>query len=514
MLGLALVGTILGAPLRHDEQFFASMGILYRSGDLYRDLGFNHLPNLPILLDGVLQLFGVERPVLAFRWVIVAGWLATATLTGAIAWRLTGSIAITALCLVLLITNPLLVGQAGTLVSNNFLPVPFALAGLLVVLAEAERRAVRPWAMALAGFLLAIAIGMKANYVLLIPPFAIAMLFAPIAPNFRDRLMRVILPMLAGAIIGGAPSIMAFAGDPPGFVDHVFGYHRGPHLAWALASPEPLVISLRDRMVLARSLWGDGGTLLLAAAIVAAAAQLALRGWRADWATWLVAGLVVTGIAVAFLPRPSFPQYFTPPLPFAIVLLALLARAQTFHERRAFAPLLVAVGTLALVLDAPKLITGLPVLTHPGKWTGNRVHAIALQVRDAARGGRVATLSPLYALDGGARIYPQLASGPFVYRVADRFTTAQRPHWRTLSPTTLAAGLDADPPGAILVGGEGDLDMAFRAYAGVHHYRRLPLAGGDTRYGELELYVPTSGSISLPAPTRAATSSLPLPLKR
>ena len=509
VLAAALAATIVAAPVRHDEQLFVSAGLLLGQGELYRDFGYNHLPNLPILLKLVALLGGAASPVLVFRWVIVAAWAVTLGLLTGFAWRRTGSPWVALLAGLLLIVNPLLTGQAGTLVTNNFLPVPFALAGLIVFLDEAGEGAPRWWRMALAGFLLAVAAGMKANYVLLIPPFAVAALMVPAAATLRERLVRVALPMLAGGVIGGLPTLWAAASDPAGFADHVFYYHRGPHLAWALAAHEQLVIDMRDRIALGLSLWGGGSTLLLAVAAVAVACQLLARGWRPGWQAWLVVGLIVAGVIVAFVPRPSFPQYFVPPLPFALVLLVLLAGAQASGERAALIPLFAGIALLALVIDAPRLVERLPMLVRPASWTGTGVHAISQQVAAAARGRPVATLSPLYVLDAGGKVYPELAAGPFVYRVADLIPPDHRKHWRLVSPATLAARLDAEPPGAVLVGTEGALDDGLRRYAAARGFRQVALAGAGTRYGALELFVPTSFSSSLPPPSRAATVSAP-----
>ena len=514
LLAFALVATIVSAPIRHDEQLFVSAGLMFGRGDLYRDFGYNHLPNLPILLKMVALAGGAASPVLAFRWIIVAAWAATGWLLARFAWRATTSLSVTLLACLLLVASPLLGGQAGTLVTNNFMPVPFALAGLFVFLDEATQPRPRAWKMALAGFLLAVAVGMKANYVLLIPPFAVTALLAPPALPLRERLLRVGLPMLAGGVIGGLPTLWAAASEPAVFIDHVFGYHRGPHLAWALASSEPLVISMNDRLALGLSLWGSGSTLLLGVAVVAVGGQLLARGWRPDWRVWLVVALVIAGAVVAFVPRPSFPQYFVPPLPFALALLVQLAGAQSRSERGAMMPLFAAVALLSLMIDAPRLVSRLPALARPAGWTGVGVHEVSRQVVGAAHRRPVATLSPIYALEAGGTVYPELVSGPFVYRVADLMKPDHRRLWRLVSPSTLAARLDADRPGAILVGAEGKLDDAFRNYAIAHGYRRLSIAGGQTRYGALELFVPTSASSSLPPPIRTATSSVPSPVTR
>ena len=471
------------APLRHDEQLFFTAGMLFGTGDLYQDFGYNHLPNLPILLSLVTGLFP-QQPFLAGRALVFAAWLAAAALVAAIGWRATRSRPIAALGVLLLVANPLLIDRSGTLITNNFLPVPFALGGLLAFSAATDRDRPRPLLMMLSGFLLAAAIGLKANFILLIPPFALAALLVPPAVPFGTRLRLVTLPLLAGGIIGGLPTLLAFAANPHGFAAHVAGYHRGPHRAWA-AQQDGLVVSFPDRLMLGQSLWSSGATLLVAVVVLAAAITLRRRGWKPRWPVLLATGLVLTGMIVAFIPSPSFPQYFTPPLPFAIVLLLLLLGDLHLGERLSMTPLLISVAALATIGSAPRLLTELPGLARPDRWTGAAIHRTSAEIAAAAQGRPVATLSPVHVLEAGGRIYPELAAGPFVYRVADLIPPADRRYYRMVSAATLPALLDADPPGAVLTGLEGRLDDGLRAYARQRGYRRQPLSG-DPR---LELYV-------------------------
>lgn len=64
------------------------------------------------------------------------------------------------------------------------------------------------------------------------------------------------------------------------------------------------------------------------------------------------------------------------------------------------------------------------------------------------------TLGPLYALEGGCHIYPQLACGSIIYRVADRMSEEARALTHTVGPATLDGLTRACPPAAILVGVE------------------------------------------------------------
>jgi hypothetical protein len=90
---------------------------------------------------------------------------------------------------------------------------------------------------------------------------------------------------------------------------------------------------------------------------------------------------------------------------------------------------------------------------------------------DADARTRVATLSPVYALEGGLEIYRELATGSFVFRIGDLLSDAERARYVATSFTTLAALLDADPPAAILIGDEGDSELPLLEYAESRGYR-------------------------------------------
>ena len=66
----------------------------------------------------------------------------------------------------------------------------------------------------------------------------------------------------------------------------------------------------------------------------------------------------------------------------------------------------------------------------------------------------VCTLGPLQALEGGCDIYPELACGSIVYRVADLMSPQQREVTHAVGAATLAALLEQRPPSAVMVGVE------------------------------------------------------------
>ncbi len=516
-LSAALFARIMSDPVRRDEQMFFSIPLLAGEGDIYRDFGFNHLPNLALLLGPLLQ--SADQPFLAGRAFIFAAWLVTAALMAVHARRATGSAGMAGLSVLLLLTSPLLVNQTGTSISNNFLPIPFVLGGALAFFIALDRMPPASTRgvllVGLSGVLLSLAVGLKGNYIFAIPPFAVASLLVPAALPFTARLRRVTLPLLAGGLVGGIPTLGHLIADPQGFLAHVVGYHTGPHGAWAAQSSEELVVSVADRVMLAQGLWGSGGMVLTVLVIVTIVIARAGGGWRPGWKVWTTAALVLLAMLVSFVPTPAFPQYYSPPVAFVILLLLLMVGELPPAQRSAIRPLLLALGLMAVVVDGPRLVRDLPALADPGGWTGNDVHRLSTAVVEAAAGRPIATLAPIYALEAGGRVYPELAAGQFIYRVADIIPAGDRRHYRLVSAATLPALLDADPPGAVLVGTDGALDDAFRAYARARGYVERPLADADTRYGRLELFVPaarpggTSASMSIPAPTLPAMASAP-----
>lgn len=482
-----LLGRILSAPLRRDEHMFFSMAMLARDGDLYRDFGFNHLPNMPLMLNALIG--ESADPFLAGRLLVFMAWVVTAVLLGLAAYRETRSRLVAWIAVVLLVTSPLLVNQTGTLISNNFLPIPFALAGTLAFFHALERSPTDRLMLVAAGFCLSVAAGLKANYVFLIPPFAVASLLLPGATAPLRRLLETSLPLLLGGVIGALPTLYFLARDPVEFLAHVVGYHRGPHLSFAADSADHQVQSVPERLNLAFSLWGSGGTWLILFIVGVLLLWRLQGGWRPDWRTILVGSLVVLGMLISLVPTPAFPQYYSPPVIFLILLLVLmLADLPQMLWARAGAMLAVLVG-LVLLTDMPRVLLGLPSLARHQDWGAGDVGRTGREIAAKAGAGRIATLAPSYVLAGHRSVYPELAAGPFLYRVANLIPEDQRRYYRLVSPETLEQLLLADRPAAILLSGDAELDKAFLDFAMRHGYRESELAAPETRYGTMRLFL-------------------------
>jgi 4-amino-4-deoxy-L-arabinose transferase-like glycosyltransferase len=489
---LGLFVRIMTYPLQHDEHFYVPAAILFSFDRLYPDFGFSHLPNLPILLSGVFAVVG-SHYVLIGRLVIFLAWLATVGALALIGRRYARSNMVAAVLVALLVANPALLDATGMAVTNNFIATPFALFGLFCFVEAATRPSPSRGLAALAGFLLAVAVGFKANYAILLPPVAIAAILVPPYLPMRARLTQLTLPLLVGGIIGGVPTLYFLAQDPSGFLAHVVRFHRGPQLGYWGTNPDPLdpkAIGLSAKVIMAQRSWFSATNLIMLLAL-AFYVVLGFRGgrfrswfdWRSRWPILLLMSITALAAMISFLPTPAFPQYFTIAIPFALMLIALLHGSLDAPEQAMTRPFLIAALALAAFIGTPVLLSTAPRIVDVAHWTGFQVHRDAVRIAKIARveGPRssMATLSPVYALEGGLKVYPALAMGPFVYRASAWIPAEDRRHYTSLaSPTTVGGMLENAPPSAILTGQEGALDTPLADFATTHGYVAHPIRIG------------------------------------
>lgn len=472
---LALFARIMAFELQRDEQFYVSAGVLFSADGLYQQLNFSHLPNLPILLRALYSATSMEHYLLGGRILIFAAWIASLAALSHFAKHYRLGAGAASLLAALMLFNPVLLDAAGMAVTNNFIATPFILFGILAFLRGVEGSTPKSRTLFSAGLLLSLGAGFKANYLLVLPPVGIAALLMPSGASLGTRVRGSLMPLVVGGLIGGLPTFYFVAQDPPGFLAHCLSFHRGPQIAYWQAHPnihDPKVMGIRDKLLMAHQIWLSGATILLPLLIAVLAATAAYSSpakglaWLNRFRTgpiMLMAAIVMISVAASLLPTPSFPQYHSMAFPFAILLIGLMLHALDQPRQTRARPVIAAGLALATIAGGPILFLSLPRLVVPGSWTGIVVHEDAAKLRAsverAGAAGPMATLFPVYALEGGLPVYPQLALGQFVYRASDHIPAGERRHFRNLvSPGTIGAMLAGERPSAILVGEPGPLE--------------------------------------------------------
>ncbi len=169
--------------------------------------------------------------------------------------------------------------------------------------------------------------------------------------------------------------------------------------------------------------------------------------------------LAILFFLIAYIPPTIWVQYFAVPVPFLILSLAFPLRYLWQSARIHFklACMLIIVCALTGVIENPFIFTRIPKLFKTDNWTALRVHKTSEQIAQKIDKSKpVLTLAPLYALEGGCKIYPQLSAGPFVYRVADLMSDGELKATNTVGPKTLKKLIEKLPPSAILTGTESE----------------------------------------------------------
>lgn len=504
VLIVAIFGRMMGYDVGRDEMLYSTPPAFLPGLRLYEDVFYNHVPYSAWAFRGVFVLTGGENLLFAGRLTVFVAWLLMAGAVTWLAFRLSGSAVLALFALIAVLTNDLLLGVTGMSATNNFLPLPFATLGLgLFLLAVLDGRP-RAWQVFLAGLCLSFAAGLKASAVIFIPAATIAAVFLPIGLPFVQRLRVVVLPLAAGGVIGALPVLYLLATQTELFLAHVVGFHGGPHEAYwdANRASEPdLAMGLGQKLRLAFLIWLGGSTLILAFTTAYVAVLLLGGQRRADvpWGAWSAAAAVLIAttllaVAMSFVPTPSFPQYFVLPLVCLPLLLALLYRQLSPEGRDASVPVLVTAAILMAVVALPRLGSGAVALLDPAGTTVAQTAQAGASLRGLLeeRGlddETVATLAPLYPLEGGLKVYPEFATGQFAYRVVPFTGPDLQTHYRAVGPAGLAGFLTAAPPGAILVGFEPELEAPFVAFAEENGYERITGLGIEDRYGEGVVYL-------------------------
>ncbi|MBV1926385.1 MAG: hypothetical protein KUG62_04455 [Rhodobacteraceae bacterium] len=496
---VALYGRMMSFGLRRDEMLFVTPAVLLDQWQLYQDFFYNHVPYSAWYFRGSHLLFenmgllGAARLGVFFAWLLLLGGL------GWVTFRISQSWIVALFFVVALLTCEPLLAQAGMAATNNLLPLPFAVFGLGLFIAETFEDQPNKPALLIAGVCLSIAVGMKVSAVVFIPPIAIGAFLLPRHMPFSRRALNVALPMIAGGILGALPLFWRLISDPQLFLAHILKFHTGPHVAYwqANAAGEPgIAMGLVGKLQLAYGTWLSGAGLVMVITLfyLVWVSFADMRSGSVARPRHLGQILVVLGAlamtaAMSLVPTPGFQQYYIQPLVCMPILCAIFYRRlpRDYHHR--VMPIFGAGLVVLLLLGLPRLGPGLVRFAEPAEFTTTKVARGGAALRQAVAssavpGGPVATLFPIYPTEAGLPVYPEFATGPFAYRIAAFTDPSLAEHYTMVAEDGLKALFDATPPSAFLLGYDPILEAPFFSYARANGYRQVEAKGLSNRYGQ------------------------------
>jgi hypothetical protein len=480
LLVMALItAQILTGPDINDEHMYLAAAKLLDQHTLYRDFAFLQTPYMVYLYKGAMDLFPDGGMLLTARWVKLGLVALTLILFARLCLLFSGSLVWTGALVWLLPASS--VFRSDLHFARNYqLPLLLTLLalGLWAAWLTAEPKGI--WRLGSAGFLLGLAVGCKLTFGVFIP--AAILTLVVLSPDIRRRLILSAV-FLTGVLLGMLPMLVIFwrAGwDCVRF--GLFDYHA-LNIRWrgATAFDQGMDGAGKARLGLGQLLEISNLSVLL---LIGLAVVLVLRRQKrsAGQGPALLSLLGIwcgAALLLFVLPKPVWIWYLTP----LWVLLFLLAAAlyRLISDAGARRPLLLVASLLVGVTLVVNLSQELDQVRawafDRSSWTGIRMkresEALRRHLEDAGIRGAVASLRPLHALEAGLPIFAELASADFAYRVGDYVSDEARQKLRITSPSRIAALLNHDPPAALILGFDDDLEKPLLNFARKRGYTRV-----------------------------------------
>ncbi len=449
--------------LDHDEnQFVASGAVLARSGLLpYRDYPYFHAPYLvgiyALLFTRCHYLLLAARLLMAFFGFLTAALVfktALRLMSGhSNMARLTVAISAGAI----LVFGPLFILTSGR-AWNHDLPTLLTLIAFLLL--KAGERGLTPGRSLLAGFCAATSVGVRLTF----GPAAIALAAIAWFASERQHRRRNVALYFAAAAVAALPFIWLFSLAPSQCIFDNLQYTRiNTVLRASQGHFNGMGVLGRIRFVFTDVLAQPANAFVFlgaAVSLVAAWRSADHPRRRAVLSLALLIGALLIG---TFAPSPSFYPYFYTPWVFCLLLI-LYAAPTAEKAQIQWARTIMAGAVVCIIFGIPRY-RGITDVVHFTAWLPVKVHRAGVEVARVANGRPVLTLEPIFPLEGGASIYPQLVTGPFAFRVEPLLTEAQEKTMNTVGPDDLQELLQAKPAGALLYGWERRLEQNIAALA-------------------------------------------------
>lgn len=486
-----LLGLNMRRGLNHDEhQFVASAVLMARYGLIpYADFPYFHVPTQTLLNAALFTMF--DRFLLTARLTsVVSGWLSLVLLfwlgwTYAPFERIWARFGYALAGIVTLMAAPIFVHTSGR-AWNHDLPMLLTLLSLAAFLQGGQPARRSPPApsgqgtawVVIAGVLLGLAVATRLSYAFLAPAFVLGCWLWGVQGGWRGR-MQVLSGFVFGALSGLAPVWWALWSAPEDFLFGNVVYNLRLNPLYYAMRESAASMTPAAKLAYLGHLWVEKPTNLVVPLLFVATLLPALPRLRTRAAIPLTMTLLLLPLALfsAMSPTPSQSQYYYVLYP--LLLLGVFFSAAQWPKRRRWAGVLIgvaAIGSLPFVV-AP-YSEGAAILMQPSQWYPEKVHRRSQSIARLTEGGRILTLAPIYALEGGAAIYPELVTGPMAWRVAPLLSPAERARFGFLDAAGLEALLAQRPPRGVLTDFEEDdaeLEQVFVDYARKHAFTPVPL---------------------------------------
>ncbi|MBN1506773.1 MAG: hypothetical protein JW955_08000 [Sedimentisphaerales bacterium] len=459
---VTIVANSMSKDVARDEQMYCTAGALLAQGKMiYRDFSYpSQLPYHPLLLAALYRLSGTTHYLLAGRLTSVLCDILTVIAILGIYRAIFGACRLQGMLfgmagVTLYLFSPLVDYALGHAWNHDVVIFCVVLSLWLFVTTDFRARS-RFWRMAVLGVLLTVATFMRVTTVLVELLFLAALLWVT-GGTIKNRIATA-LPFVSAALAAMVWPVWIIAQAPEAFRLNLI---RIPALYGQWLHEVQMTF---DKLSLTLASLATPGYLILLALIGYLLASVLRHSSSLDAQekrkAIFTALLPPAFFGIAYIPPTIWQQYLAVPVPFIVVGLAyplasLLRGAQKPEGsgRYRLAVWLVGIGAVVAVLAYPIVLYRSLIILVPENWVPLQLHKTAQEIAAKVPQPRlVLTLGPLYAIEGGCDIYPELSCGSIVYRIADQMALEDRQITHTVGSKTLADLITSQPPAAVLVG--------------------------------------------------------------
>lgn len=476
-----IVLTGLSNIFDHDEhQFVAAGKLLVDHGLLpYIDYPYFQMPNL-VLVNGLIFLFS-DHLLLGARLFSILCSITSVFLIFHLTKEAFGSgneilrLLVSSSMVLLLLLNPVYLLATGKAWNHDSMVCLLLLSYWAAILVF-EKTCSTKWVF-MTAFFVGLAAGFRVSGLPMIIPVWVAVSFFVKRNNLREHLSAQVF-FVTGLLSALIPSILFFAADPNRFLFNVFGYHTLVDQVYLRAMGrsqthmqilnEVVSVAMEDRMK----------PLIIVFIVsfpIAILASFIKR--RFPFGLFLSLLFIIFQVGGFFLKNIIFPQYFYAPIPF-LILAVVFALSSTHNLLRWALIFVLTVAVLTTVILYGKAFLDSKKLHEILNWPPVLMRELSLEISAKAGPGRVLTLSPIFPLEGGLDIYPELTTGPFAWRVAGFVPNAERKKYRFFTQEELPKLIGNDLPDAVFTGFEGNLDKPLEEYAEANNYTSVKVTMG------------------------------------
>lgn len=466
VLAAAIFANAMTKGPARDEQMYCTAGVLMSQGKMiYRDFSYvAQMPYHPLIYSALFKISGTTGYLLAGRLTSVICDIAVMVCIFGIYRRVLGkSVAgvLTGLAgAVIYVFNPIIDYSNGYAWNNDAVLLCVMLSFWLFVSAGNDR-AIKFRRIFLIAVLLTLATFMRITTAIVQLAFFAAILYQPF--DSGNRKLTAAGTFVFGTFLVSIWPVYIILCAPKAFYLNVFRIQM-LNSQWLHK-----IGMVHDKSVLlTQSLTTFGYLALIITALILLALTWLNRKriqFKFPSHFFLAVSLIILFFAVAIVLPTTWKQHLAMPVPFIITALAwpvaFFHKAQPVTWKNKLfltGSSLIIISSIIAVISYPVVLQRIPVIFDHQNWVPVRVHKISKDIAaKAGNDGQILTLAPLWALEGGCDIYPELSAGPFVYRIGDFLSPQDRAITHTTSPDTIAELTKASPPCAVILGAE----MAF-----------------------------------------------------